>query len=39
MPFEKPEVKPIVADLLKVRAWIVEHGFSCNLYTIGKRCG
>ena len=27
MPFDKTRVHPVVADLLKVRAWVAEHGF------------
>lgn len=38
-PFERSEVKPIVADLLKVRAWIAEHGFTCSIGRPGgARC-
>ena len=25
MPFDKTRVHPVVADLLKVRAWVAEH--------------
>lgn len=38
MPFEQTQVKPIVADLLKVRAWIAEHGFSTRICENERGC-
>ena len=38
MPFEKSSVSPVVADLLKVRAYIADRGFTRYLCGPG-RCG